>query len=241
MNALFERLSSAFATRDAFISNAAHQLRNPIAGIQAQAEAAESAPDEYQLRERVAGVAEAARRTSRLTQQLLSLEKAKGRAVNQHDVGIDLNELAADVMKNHAPAALRRGVTISFDVEGKPTVVQGDRVMLAEALDNLVDNALRYGCADGGALEVRVTYEQDRAKLMVRDHGPGVPDTEREQIFERFHRAIEDGVDGCGLGLPIVREVAKRHGGDVHLAETAEGARFDLTLPYPAQISAASA
>lgn len=71
MNALFERLSRAFAARDAFISNAAHQLRNPIAGIQAQAEAAERAPNERELRERVASVAEAARRTSRLTQQLL--------------------------------------------------------------------------------------------------------------------------------------------------------------------------
>lgn len=240
MNALFERLSLAFAARDAFISNAAHQLRNPIAGIQAQAEAAESAPDVCELRERVAGIAEAARRTSRLTQQLLSFEKAKGRAVERHDVDVDLDRLATDVMNHHAPDALRRGVTISFEVEGKQAVVQGDRVMLSEALDNLVDNALRYGCADGGALEVRVAYEHDHVRLMVRDHGPGVPAAERERIFERFHRAVEDGADGCGLGLPIVREVAERHGGHVHLAETTKGARFDLTLPYSAPMSSVS-
>ena len=235
MNALFDRLSTAFAARDAFISNAAHQLRNPIAGLQAQAEAAETAPDEPALRERVAGIVEAARRTSRLTQQLLSLDKAKGRARGQDEVDVDLDKLASDVMNRHAPDALRRGVAISFDVEGEPTPLRGDRIMLSEALDNLVDNALRYGCPDGGELEVRVAYKRDHAKVTIRDDGPGVPEAEREQVFERFHRAVEDGADGCGLGLPIVREVAERHGGQIHLAETANGARFDLTLPYANQ------
>jgi two-component system sensor histidine kinase TctE len=231
MNALFERLSGAFAERDAFISDAAHQLRNPIAGIQAQAEAAESAPDDAELRDRVANVAEAARRTSRLTQQLLSLEKARGRALGGGDAEIDLDGLAAEVAKIHAPGALRRGVTLSFEVEGERSPIRGDAVMLSEALDNLVDNALRYGCREGGEVAVRVDYEPDRARLVVEDQGPGVPADQRERIFQRFHRAVEDGSDGCGLGLPIVREVAERHGGSLHLAETAKGARFELTLP----------
>ncbi|MGI9500950.1 MAG: sensor histidine kinase N-terminal domain-containing protein [Geminicoccaceae bacterium] len=231
MNALFERLSMAFAARDALISNAAHQLRNPIAGIQAQAEAAESAPDEQELRVRVASVAEAARRTSRLTQQLLSLEKAKGRGTGGQNDEIDLKRLAADVLRRHAPDALRGDVSITFESEGEPTTVQGDAVMLTEALDNLIDNALRYGCADGGQLSVCVSFGQDHVRLDVQDQGPGVPEAERDRIFERFHRAMDDGVEGCGLGLSIVREVAERHGGDVRLADTTKGARFELRLP----------
>jgi two-component system sensor histidine kinase TctE len=234
MNALFARLSSAFAQRDAFISNAAHQLRNPIAGIQAQAEAAMSAPNEAELRDRVASVAEAARRTSRLTQQLLSLEKARGRDSGQRDAEVHLEDLASTVMKAHAPGALRRGIKIDFEVEGEKAALRGDPVMISEAVDNLFDNALRYGCPQGGEVSVRVAFEPEAARLVVQDQGPGVPEDQRERIFERFHRANEDGSDGCGLGLPIVVEVAERHGGAVHLAETAKGARFDLTLPYGA-------
>ncbi len=231
MNALFQRLSSAFAERDALISNAAHQLRNPIAGIQAQAEAAGTAPNEAELRNRVAQVAEAARRTSRLTQQLLSMEKARGRAAAKQDVVADLGEVAADVARIHAPGAIRRGTTISFEIEGQRKPIAGDAVMISEALDNLIDNALRYGCSGGGAVDLRVEYNADCARVVVADDGPGVPETQSERIFQRFQRAAEDGSDGCGLGLAIVREVAERHGGTIELVAARKGARFELTLP----------
>lgn len=231
MNALFERLSGAFAERDALISNAAHQLRNPIAGIQAQAEAAETAPDEAELRIRVAHVAEAARRASRLTQQLLSMEKVRGRTALEQDTIADVGALAAEVARIHAPGALKRGTTVSFEVEGEKKPIAGDAVMISEALDNLVDNALRYGCQNGGEVDVRVQYDADRTRLVVADDGPGVPEEESERVFQRFQRAVEDGSDGCGLGLAIVREVAERHGGSIELATTAKGARFELTLP----------
>lgn len=189
-NALFERLSTAFAERDAFISNAAHQPRNPIAVIQAQAEATESASDETELRRRVANVADAARRTSRLTQHLLSMEKARGRIEQARDAEVELDELAAEVTKIHAPGAPRRGVAMSFEVEGEPSPIRGDAIMLSEALDNLVDNALRYGCGDGGRVDVHVEYEPDRTRLMVADEGPGAPEDQRDRIFQRFPRAV---------------------------------------------------
>ncbi len=237
INTLFGRLSAAFAARDALISNAAHQLRSPIAGIQAQAEAAESAPDEPELRARVAGVAEAARRAGRLTQQLLSLEKARGRPKDSPDDEIDLNALSSDVLKRHAPDALRRGLSITFDSDGEPFRLSGDPIMLGEALDNLIDNGLRYGCAEGGELSISLTFGGDFVRLDVQDQGPGVPDAERERIFERFHRASDDGIEGCGLGLSIVRQVAKHHGGHVCLAESSSGARFSLTLPRRGLVS----
>ncbi len=231
MNSLFARLSAAFSERDVLISNAAHQLRNPIAGIQAQAEAAESAPDEPELRARVAGVAEAARRASRLTQQLLSLEKTRSQRAGEATDDIDLEALSSDVLRRHAPDALRRGVSITYGSEGRPFRLRGDAIMLGEALDNLIDNGLRYGCAEGGELSIHLTFDDDAVRLDVRDLGPGVAACERERIFERFHRASDDTIDGCGLGLSIVRQVAERHGGRVLLAEASPGARFCLTLP----------
>lgn len=239
MNRLFERLSAAFAERDVLISNAAHQLRNPIAGIQAQAEAAESAPDEPELRARVAGVAEAARRASRLTQQLLSLEKTRGQRAGAATDDVDLEALSTDVLKRHAPDALRRGVSITYDSEGQPFRLQGDAIMLGEALDNLIDNGLRYGCAEGGKLSIHLTFGDDAVRMDVHDQGPGVPASEQDRIFERFQRATDDTIDGCGLGLSIVRQVAERHGGRIALADATQGARFRLTLPRQAGVSVA--
>ena len=109
--------------------------------------------------------------------------------------------------------------------------VRGDRILIGEAIDNLLDNALRYGCGDGGAIRVSACIEGGMARLVVEDDGPGVPPEERERIFERFERGVEDGSDGCGLGLAIVREIAERHGGSVRLTASVGGARFELDLP----------
>ncbi|MEM7042351.1 MAG: sensor histidine kinase [Pseudomonadota bacterium] len=239
INSLFARLSAAFSAREALISNAAHQLRNPIAGLQAQAEAAESSPTEPELRARVADIAEAARRASRLTQQLLSLEKASGQKSDHRDGALDLQEITTGALKRHAPDALRRGVSISFDSLGAPFELRGDPIMLSEALDNLIDNGLRYGCNDGGELSIKLTFGEEAVQLDVRDQGPGVPTLERERIFERFHRASDDSIEGCGLGLSIVRQIAKRHGGDICLAETPRGASFSLSLPRPQEAAKA--
>lgn len=230
MNALFARLSDAFAARDEFIANAAHQLRNPIAAIQAQAEAALTAPTDAELRVRAREVAEAARRAARLTQQLLSMEKLRGDpalALTE----VDIEGLAAGVMRVHAPGAMRRGAEISLEVDGPPAPVRGDPVMLAEALDNLVDNALRYGCRSGGAVRVVIAFERDRARVVVEDDGPGVPPEQRARIFERFQRGVEVTLDGCGVGLAIARETVSRHGGTIRLAEIAQGTRFEIDLP----------
>jgi two-component system, OmpR family, sensor histidine kinase TctE len=231
MNGLFGRLSDAFAARDVFIANAAHQLRNPIAAIRAQAEAAEAAPEGADLRARVADVAEAARRTSRLTQQLLSLEKARGTPEVLGAQTIDLAKLVAEILRVKAPVALRRGVEVSLELEGDPRPLAGDPLLIGEALENLLDNALRYGCDQGGAIRVLVAFEDRLIRLAVEDDGPGVPADQRERVFERFQRGVEDGIDGCGLGLAIVREIAERHGGTAKLMEAPTGARFEMVFP----------
>ena len=231
MNALFTRLSKAFAERDAFISDAAHQLRNPIAGILAQAEAAENAPDHDELRSRVGQVGEAARRTSRLTTQLLSLERARGQASSQRKSELNLTQIAENALARFAPEALKRGVSVSFETRGERVPLRGDPILINEAIENLIDNALRYGIRDKGELYVSLSFEKKYAKLTVRDYGPGIPERSRDQIFNRFFRASEDGIDGCGLGLAIVKEIAENHNGEVRLADTEKGACFELILP----------
>lgn len=239
MNALFGRLSEAFAVRDAFISDAAHQLRNPIAAIQAQAEAATTAPNEQALRSRVFELAETARRTGRLTQQLLSMEKARGRAASNRWQPMDIRALAEDIVKRFAEQEMRRNLSVSFQVNGAEAPVTGDPVMLSEAIENLLDNASRYGCPDGGDVALELDFGESEVALRVVDSGPGIPQDQRERVFDRFFRISDDAWGGCGLGLAIVRQVAEAHGGSARVADTTSGAAVELRIPVARSANAA--
>ena len=183
MNSLFGRLSAAFEVRDSFISEAAHQLRNPIAALQAQAEAATTAPDETELRRRF------------------------------------------------AERELPRGVSVSFHLEGRARTVTADPVMLAEAIENLLDNAARYGCPDGGDIGLTLVFEEAQVTLRVTDSGQGIPEEARERVFDRFCRLGDDASGGCGLGLAIVRRVAEAHGGTAVVAQDARSMAVELRIP----------
>ncbi|WP_233587061.1 HAMP domain-containing sensor histidine kinase [Pseudorhodobacter sp. E13] len=231
MNSLFARLAEAFAARDAFISDAAHQLRNPVAAILAQAEAAATAPNPQEQKSRIAEVVETARRTGRLTQQLLSMEKARGRESSAVWRQVDLRALAEDRIKLFAEREMRNAITVSFAVTGQVQPLEGDPVMLAEAIENLLDNAARYGCVDGGDVALSLNYEGGQVALRVTDSGPGIPPEMQARVFDRFFRLAEDGSGGCGLGLAIVRKVAEAHGGFARVGDSASGTTIELILP----------
>ena len=145
MNNLFSQLRKAFTEKDDFIANAAHQLRNPIAGIQSQAEAAERSKDLKSMRSRVKDVAEAAKKTSRLTQQLLSMEHVSQRSIKSEFKKIDLVKLTQEVLTKFALRADKQSVSLSLDSKEEQLFVQGSETFLSEAIDNIIDNALLYG------------------------------------------------------------------------------------------------
>lgn len=232
LNGLFNRLADAFAARDVFISNAAHQLRNPIAGLLAQAQAAAKAKSSEEREFRIAGVVEAARRAARLTSQLLSMERLRADPAAFRFDDVDLTETAANIASAYASRLVGVNADLSFDVKGTPRHVRGDQVLISEALENLLDNAAKYGCRNGGNVEVGLVFGENAATISVADDGPGVPGHEKESIFDRFYRGSETLSHGSGLGLSIVREIAERHGGTAVLAASKAGARFEITLPY---------
>jgi two-component system sensor histidine kinase TctE len=236
MNSLFSRLSEAFALRDAFISDAAHQLRNPIAAIQAEAEAAVTAPTVPELRKRVAELAETARRAGRLTQQLLSMEKARGRTLTENWQSIDLDALAKELVGRFAETELRRGISVSYKVIGEPAPFLADPIMLSEAMENLLDNASRYGCPSGGKVAVELDFSQMQVVIRVSDTGPGIPSALKNRVFDRFFRLGDDTSNGCGLGLAIVRKVAEGHGGTAQALDRKNGATVEISLPIAAAL-----
>lgn len=230
-NSLFDRLSQAFALRDGFISDAAHQMRNPVAAMQSQAEAAISAPTEAELRARVAHLADSARLTSRLTSQLLSLERVRGRSLKAFVQTVDLAALVRERVRPLAESQLRQGADVGFRVTGAERMVECDPVLIEEMVSNLLDNAAKYALRSGGRLDVSVDFAPGSVCLHFADDGPGIPSGMQERIFDRFFRLDEDQSRGCGLGLAIVADVARAHDGTASCENAGPGAVFKICLP----------
>ena len=245
LNALLARLGQAWGQQRAFVADAAHELRSPLTALKLQAQvlrrlsepAAAAAPPGNNadraaaLDALVAGVD----RASRLVEQLLTLARSEPGAPAPTAQPVALAALLRQVLADHAAAlAAARGSHVELLVDQTPVppitglgdsgiTVLGDPAALAVLVRNLVDNALRYTPAGG---QVRLTLACNRTGplLAVDDNGPGIPEPERERVFERFVRgAAAADAAGSGLGLAIVRSIAQRHGASVALGESALG------------------
>jgi two-component system sensor histidine kinase TctE len=227
LNDLLRRLGEAQERQSRFIANAAHQLRTPIAGLITQLELA--AREDGDSRVHVAHARDGAYRLARLAQQVLSLARAD--PVSNPHAARERFDLA-DVVKGRADAWLRsattRGVELEFDLA--PARSHGVPLLAGELAENLVDNATRYG-----AHLVRISTHAGagRAVLEVQDDGPGIPLSERQRIFERFHRLDNESTEGSGLGLAIVREIAQRHDATIEVTDGPgqRGTRFTVSMP----------
>lgn len=236
MNELLGRLNEALASRQRFVADAAHQLRTPVAGIKTQTELALRQTQPGDVQATLQQLHTATEQATRLVNQLLSLARAEpGAGRIQHPEPLDLVALARDGTTEWVPRAIEKNIDLGFDSPLPGARIEGDPFMLREMLNNLIDNAVRY-TQPGGQVTVRVTREPPGVVLSVEDNGPGIPETERARVFERFYRVLGTGAEGCGLGLAIVREIALAHGGDVSLAGSANdtGTRVRVVFPKAA-------
>ncbi len=214
-----------------FLSGAAHQLRTPLAGMQAQIELAaqEASP---QVRERLVRIHDAMDRLAHCTQQMLALARSSPHASSAQDQApLALPELLEDAASDWLDLALSRQTELEFEVE--PAGCSGSRWMLQELLGNLIDNAIKNSPA-GGQVNVRCGLDAGRRPyLEVEDQGPGIPLAERERVFEPFFSSGHADRTGSGIGLAIVSEVAKRHQAEIDFLEPAGqvGTRIRVSFP----------
>ncbi|MGE5524962.1 MAG: sensor histidine kinase N-terminal domain-containing protein [Rhodospirillaceae bacterium] len=221
---LMHRLAAALTAQQRFISEAAHQLRTPMAGLTSQTERALLANDINTIKPALAQLLVSARRVTRLVNQLLTLARAEpGSGAEREFVPVDLAALVQQTCMEWVPEALHKHVDLGYAGPSKPVTIEGDELLLTEMLNNLIDNALRYGASRGGTITVRLT-EAPVVEVSVEDDGPGIPQAERGRVFERFHRVPGSEPGGCGLGLAIVREIARAHHADVYV-DVPEGGR----------------
>ncbi len=228
INQYVARLLRMLQARKRFFADAAHQLKTPLAVIQAQSELALREPDGERIRRHLQPLHGTVRQAARGVQQLLSLSRLEtdsGYAPQLQPLRLDT--LAGDVALELAPVARKSGVDLGFEGDA-PVTVAGEPQWLQELVGNLLDNAIRYA-GKGARVTLRVKRQAmamfgEQAVLQVEDDGPGIAVPERDAVFGRFYRgAASEGHDGSGLGLAIVREIARVHGGTVALSETPGG------------------
>lgn len=261
LNRLFDLVNTQAESQRRFVADAAHQLRTPLAGLQAQVEAwaqavnspaaasawrekyenaARFAPDDKASlaisigADQIKHLRDAARRTSQLANQLLALSRVDARSADAQPLQrVDLKELCETLLEVHLDEAQAKSIDLGLDVQA--VHVSGHEWLLRELLCNLLDNALRYTPA-GGTVTLRCAHSGDggRPFLEVEDDGPGVPVAERSRVLERFYRVPGSGVEGHGLGLAIADEIARLHRSELIVSGAAGGRGTRVTLTFAA-------
>jgi len=232
VNDLLQRLQESMATQKRFLADAAHQLKTPLAGLRMQADLAQrEGTSTEELKKSLQQIGRSSTRATHTVNQLLALARAEGGAAVVQRQKIDLARLVIDVVQDSVPRAMDKHIDLGYDGAdpGTPGVgMEGNPTLLKELVRNLVDNAINYTPSGGGQpgmVTVRVLPETFAHVVLfqVEDSGPGVPESERELVFQPFYRALGNEADGSGLGLPIVREIARQHGADVELEDARPG------------------
>lgn len=232
LNKLMGRLHTSLARSEDFIAEAAHRLRTPLAIVRTRAEIlARTAPDDATTtaaNEMIHAIDE----SSRTAGQLLDHAMVTFRLDHLVLETVDLSLLATNAADRIRPLSDLKDITINTTV-ARPVSIQGDAILLSNALHNLLDNAIKYP-ASGAHIEVEVATEHQTAMLTVTDTGPGFPEHEVETLTNRFSRGTNaKGVIGSGLGLTIVREVMEAHGGTLNTTNSAKGGAC-VQLSFPA-------
>jgi two-component system, OmpR family, sensor histidine kinase TctE len=241
VNGLLTRLNDSIATQKRFLADAAHQLKTPLAGLRMQADIAQrEGMDTAELKRSLQQIGRASIRATHTVNQLLALARAESSGVHIAHQSCDLAALTQSVVQDLVPHALDKRIDLGYDGPAPGTVgttLSGNPTLLKELVRNLVDNALHYTPSSSerpGVVTVRVLAEPDgQVLLQVEDSGPGIPEAERELVFQPFYRALGSNVDGSGLGLAIVREIAAQHGAtvvleDAHPGKQPPGALFNV-------------
>ena len=223
LNEYVRRLDRHMAEHGRFVAYASHQLRTALTVLNTQVTYALSSADSASREEALRAMREGVRNAIRLVNQLLTLFVAEAACQEpEREAQVELAPVVKQVLEELAGAAHAKAIDLGFEQRGS-ALVRGSAPMLHELVANLIDNAIRY-TPPRGVVTAVIEASEECVTLRVEDNGPGIPAAERERVFERFYRLHDAAASGgCGLGLPIVREIAAASGARVALSEPSGG------------------
>jgi len=228
MNGYMARLQTLINGQKRFIADASHQLRTPLTVLKTQAELALRENDPVAMRHIVQSIAQTTDATVHLANRLLTLARTGHGATAAELEDMSLNQLARRVCLELAMPAVRKQIDLALEADDE-VPFRGQALLLHEMLSNLLDNAIRY-TPEQGRIILRVYLQVEQAVIEIEDSGPGIPASDREKVFEPFYRAASSSVlnpGGTGLGLCIVHDIVKLHGGDIVLGDARKNADTD--------------
>jgi len=234
LNGLFQRVETALEAERRFTADAAHELRTPLAALQAQLQVALRARDDAERDRSLGQLQSGLSRASHLVDQMLQLARLDPESGLPDPKPVDLGTLAEAVCAELGPLILDKNLDFALDA-APGCIVTGQAEWLRVLIRNLVDNAIRYTPA-GGLLRVAVAAKDQHCRLRVSDSGPGIPAGQRDAVLRRFHRLDQGTQPGSGLGLAIVDRIAELHGAQLELSdgENAQGLEVTVAWKKPA-------
>ena len=233
VNDYVQRLDAHVSAQERFISNAAHQLRTPLALLKTQVAFGLRSHSAPQLREVMQAMAQGLQHTSRLVQQLLTLDVAHHQHGKTHElVTVDLGEVVKHALELKAMDAAQLHSDLGVEGLDRVYTVQANPVLLQELVSNLLDNAIRYAGANA-RITLRLSMQAQGVELLVMDNGPGIAQDQKVKVFERFYRVHNQQSDGSGLGLAIVKEIAQGCGASVGLEDARPAPGLWVRVQFP--------
>jgi two-component system sensor histidine kinase QseC len=230
LNHLLDRVQKAFKREQQFIDAAAHEIRTPIAALQLHIENAVNAKNDADRDQSLAEALSGLHRTTRLTEQLLTLSRVSSSTDQEKQQVLSLDGICKEVIKNTKPLISQRGQTIELQVNDD-CLIQGEQHKIERVIQNLIDNASQYGSAHG-LISVSLAKVANTIRLVVSNDGDIIPDSEKIKVFDPYYRILGSKSFGSGLGLAIVKEIIQQHKGSIRIEDKSAGNGVQMIIEF---------